>query len=48
MIAPLRRRHRLIFVLLAVLLPLLFVLALAARQPVPSADVPPPVAGSAP
>lgn len=35
MIAPLRRRHRVIFIVLGVLLPVLFALALRARQPVP-------------
>lgn len=37
MIAPLRRGHRAVFALLAVLLPLLLFLALRARRPTPPA-----------
>ena len=35
MIAPLRRLHRIVFVLAALLLPLLLMLALRARRPMP-------------
>lgn len=35
MIQPLRKTHRLIFIALAVLLPLLFIAALAVRKPMP-------------
>jgi hypothetical protein len=35
MIQPLRKMHRLIFFALAVLLPLLFIAALAVRKPMP-------------
>lgn len=35
MIQPLRKTHRMIFFALAVLLPLLFIAALAVRKPVP-------------
>ena len=35
MIAPLRARHRSIFVLLAILLPLLVIIALSVRSPEP-------------
>ena len=38
MIAPLRRAHRVVFTLLAVLLPVLLALALAARRSEPIAD----------
>jgi hypothetical protein len=35
MIQPLRKIHRIVFIALAVLLPLLFIAALAVRQPLP-------------
>ena len=40
MIAPLRRLHRVVFVILAVLLPLLLFLALEARRPAPIETLP--------
>lgn len=46
MIAPLRAWHRRWWLLLAVALPLLIVLALSARQPVPPVDELPVEAGS--
>ncbi len=46
MIAPLRRRHRLWFPILAVVVPILYVLALAARPRPPIAELPAALAGS--
>lgn len=46
MIAPLRAWHRRWWFLLAIALPLLILLALSARQPVPTVDELPSVRGS--
>ncbi len=48
MIRPLRVRHRLIWTGLAVALPALYVLGLAARQPVPGGPIPVPLGDESP
>lgn len=45
MIRPLRRRHRWIFIALAVLLPMLFIAGLWVRKPIAVMDILPPLAG---
>lgn len=46
MIAPLRAWHRRFWLLLAIVLPLLILLAVSARQPVPSVERLPAIAAS--
>ena len=48
MIRRLRRQHRLMWLAIAILLPILYLVALAARQGVPVLDsLPPPLAETA-
>ena len=42
MILPLRKRHRRMFAVLAIVLPLLFAVGVIARKPLPPANVLPP------